>query len=43
MHETVLTAFENGVLERFADSLNGGRSASKRERLVAKIVADAGS
>jgi len=41
VHETVLTAFENGVLERFASSLNGSRS--RRERLVAKVLAATGS
>jgi DNA topoisomerase-1 len=41
VHETVLTAFENGVLERFAPSLNSGRSAAKRERLMAKVLATA--
>jgi DNA topoisomerase-1 len=37
VHETVLTAFETGVLERFGSSLNGSRS--RRERLVAKVLA----
>jgi DNA topoisomerase-1 len=40
VHETVLTAFENGVLERFASSLNGTRS--RREQLVATVLATTG-
>jgi DNA topoisomerase I len=39
VHDTVVTAFEDGMLEDFADALGDGRSAFRRERLLARIVA----
>jgi DNA topoisomerase I len=39
VHETVVNAFENGVLERFSSTLRGCRSQAKREQLLADIVA----
>jgi DNA topoisomerase-1 len=33
-----MTAFEDGVLERFADTLKRSRSATRREQLLARIM-----
>lgn len=41
VHDTVVTAFEEGLLERFAATLKGCRSASRREQLLAQVVAAA--
>ncbi len=41
VHETIVTAFEDGILERFASTLKGCRSLAKREQLLAKVVAAA--
>lgn len=41
VHDTVVTAFEEGLLERFAATLKGCRSAARREQLLAKVVAAA--
>jgi DNA topoisomerase I len=41
VHDTVVTAFEDGVLERFADTLKGCRSATRRARVLAQIIAAA--
>lgn len=38
VHETVVTAFEDGILERFAATLKGCRSLAKREQILAKVV-----
>ena len=43
VHDTIVTAFEDGLLERFAATLKGCRSMAKREQLLAKVVATAGS
>jgi DNA topoisomerase-1 len=39
VHDTVVTAFEDGVLENFADVLKKNRSALRREQLLARVVA----
>jgi DNA topoisomerase-1 len=39
VHDTVVTAFEDGVLESFADVLKKSRSAARREQLLARVVA----
>jgi DNA topoisomerase-1 len=42
VHDTIVTAFEDGILERFAATVKGYRSQSKREQLLAQVVAAAG-
>ena len=42
VHDTIVTAFEDGILERFAATMKGYRSQSKREALLAQVVAAAG-
>ena len=39
VHDTIVTAFEDGILERFAATMEGYRSQSKREQLLAQVVA----
>jgi DNA topoisomerase-1 len=41
VHETVLTAFEDGALESFSATLKSCRSSAKRERFLAQVVATA--
>jgi DNA topoisomerase-1 len=41
VHDTIVTAFEEGLLERFASTLKGCRSVARREQLLAKVVAAA--
>jgi DNA topoisomerase I len=41
VHDTIVTAFEDGLLERFASTLKGCRSQAKREQILAKVVATA--
>ncbi len=41
VHETVVNAFEEGVLERFADTLRACRSDARRAGILAKITAQA--
>ncbi|MDB5549100.1 MAG: topoisomerase [Tardiphaga sp.] len=41
VHDTIVTAFEDGILERFASAMNGCRSQGKREKLLAQVVAAA--
>jgi DNA topoisomerase-1 len=41
VHETVVTAFEAGVLEGFAATVKGCRTAARREQLVAQVLAGA--
>jgi DNA topoisomerase-1 len=41
VHETVVTAFEKGVLERFSSTLKACRSSSRREQFLAQVVATA--
>jgi DNA topoisomerase-1 len=38
VHDTIVTAFEDGILERFAATMKGQRSQSKREQLLAQVV-----
>jgi DNA topoisomerase I len=38
VHDTIVTAFEDGILERFAATMTGYRSQSKREQLLAQVV-----
>jgi DNA topoisomerase I len=38
VHDTIVTAFEDGILERFAATMGGYRSQSKREQLLAQVV-----
>lgn len=42
VHDTIVTAFEDGILERFAATMKGYRSQGKREQLLAQVVAAAG-
>jgi len=39
VHQAVVDAFENGVLEDYADALKSARSQAKRERVLAEVVA----
>ncbi len=41
VHESVVTAFEEGVLEKFAETLRNSRSIAKRERVLAQVMAQA--
>lgn len=43
VHDSIVTAFEDGLLERFASTLKGCRSLARREQLLAKVVATAGA
>jgi DNA topoisomerase I len=42
VHESVVTAFEQGALERFSTSLKRARSPIRRARVLAKIIAAMG-
>ena len=39
VHETVVNAFENGALKRFAETLRASRSTAKRAKVLAKVAA----
>jgi DNA topoisomerase-1 len=39
VHEAVVQAFENGVLQDYADALKATRSPAKREQVLAEVVA----
>lgn len=39
VHQAVVDAFENGVLEDYADALKSARSTAKREKVLAEVVA----
>ena len=39
VHEAVVIAFEEGVLERFAAILRGSRSQARREQILARVIA----
>src|SRR5580704_11307411 len=39
VHETVVNAFEDGALERFAETLRASRSTARREQILAKVAA----
>ena len=41
VHDTIVTAFEDGILERFAATMKGQRSQTRREQLLAQVVAAA--
>jgi DNA topoisomerase-1 len=41
VHDTIVTAFEDGILERFAATMKGARSQTRREQLLAQVVAAA--
>jgi DNA topoisomerase-1 len=41
VHESVVTAFEEGVLEKFAETLRNTRSTAKREQVLAQVMAEA--
>lgn len=43
VHDTIVTAFEDGILERFAATMKGYRTQSKREQLLAQVVMAAGA
>ena len=38
VHDTIVTAFEDGILERFAATMTGRRTQKKREQLLAQVV-----
>jgi DNA topoisomerase I len=38
VHDTIVTAFEDGILERFAATMKGQRTPNKREQLLAQVV-----
>lgn len=38
VHDTIVTAFEDGLLERFSSTLKGCRSQAKREQILAQVV-----
>jgi len=38
VHDTIVTAFEDGILERFASTMKGYRTQKKREQLLAQVV-----
>jgi len=37
VHDTIVTAFEDGILERFAATMTGYRTQKKREQLLAQV------
>jgi DNA topoisomerase-1 len=39
VHETVVNAFEDGVLDRFAEALRASRSTARRAKVLAKVAA----
>lgn len=41
VHETVVAAFEEGVLEEFAETLRATRSPARREQVLAEVIATA--
>ncbi|WP_315758730.1 MULTISPECIES: DNA topoisomerase IB [unclassified Bradyrhizobium] len=38
VHDTIVTAFEDGILERFAATMKGQRSQTRREQLLAQVL-----
>jgi len=38
VHDTIVTAFEDGILERFAATMKGTRTQARREQLLAQVV-----
>jgi DNA topoisomerase I len=43
VHEAIVTAFEDGVLERLAAAVQGPRTQAKREQLLAHVIATMGT
>lgn len=43
VHETVVSAFEDGVLEQFAETLRGCRSTTRSEKVLAQVTAQIAS
>ena len=43
VHETVVDAFENGTLDRFAETLRASRSTAKRAKVLAKVAVQIGT
>src|ERR1700744_6485301 len=43
VHDTIVAAFEDGVLERIASTMTGRRTQKKREQLLAQFVVVAGA
>ena len=41
VHEAVVTAFEEGILEQFAETLRACRSSARREQVLAQVMAAA--
>jgi DNA topoisomerase-1 len=41
VHDAVVTAFEEGVLERFASTLKSCRSPARKEQFLAQVLATA--
>lgn len=41
-HDTVIAAFEDGMLERFSAALSGNRSPTRRAAVLAQVVTSAG-
>src|SRR5579871_4861720 len=41
VHDTIVAAFEDGVLERIASTMTGRRTQKKREQLLAQVVVEA--
>ena len=41
VHDTIVTAFEDGILVRFAATMKGQRSQARREQLLQQVVATA--
>ncbi|MGN6310429.1 MAG: DNA topoisomerase IB [Xanthobacteraceae bacterium] len=41
VHDTIVTAFEDGILERFAGTVKGRRTQAQREQFLAQVVATA--
>jgi DNA topoisomerase I len=41
VHESVVTAFEEGILEQFAEALRNCRSGGRREKVLAQVIATA--
>jgi len=39
VHESIVTAFENGLLEDFSSTLKGCRSPARREQVLAQVLA----
>ena len=40
VHDTIVTAFEDGILERFAATMKGQRSQTRREQLLAQRLGE---